>query len=80
MSNPYKDVPFIKVAARLAVSFFLIIILFRLGYGFFKFEGVDGLKNAYFSDGKWIEFLNYQAVMSLIYGLLLAGYYKFIKK
>ncbi len=78
--NPYKNVPFIKVAARLSVVFFILIILFRLVYGFFDLGGIDGLKAKYYREGAMVEFLNYHAVMALIYGVLLAGYYKFIKK
>jgi len=52
----------------------------RLFIGFFKFEGMEGVQNAYLVDGKWQVFLKTQAMMSVLYGLLMAGYYKFIKK
>lgn len=52
----------------------------RLFIGFFKLDGMEGLKNAYLNEGKWKAFLQIQAMMSVFYGLFMAGYYKFIKK
>jgi hypothetical protein len=52
----------------------------RLFIGFFKFDGIEGLQNAYLVDGKWQPFLKTQAMMSAFYGVFMAGYYKFIKK
>jgi len=78
--NQYKKASFIKLALRFTLSFFVIITLLRLFTGIFRFDGLLGLKQAYLVDGKWQPFLKVQTVMSLIYGLFMTGYYKFIKK
>lgn len=78
--NQYKTASFLKLTIRFVIMFFVLVTLMRLFMGFFKFEGIDGLKNAYFDNGKWKPFLKMQLAMSLLYGLFMAGYYKFIKK
>ncbi len=78
--NQYKNASFIKLAIRFTIVFFILVTLIRLFMGFFNFDGYEGLKNAYLVDGKWQPFLKTQGLMSVLYGLLLAGYYKFIKK
>ncbi|AOW21584.1 hypothetical protein LPB138_13245 [Urechidicola croceus] len=60
--------------------FFIAIALIKIILGFFRFSGFKGLQDEYFADGKWQYFLISNLVMSFIYGLLMAGYYKFIKK
>ena len=78
--NNYKNVRFINLFMRFTIVFFIVIILFKLVIGFFRFEGVEGLNNEYFIDGKWQPFIQFQVVISLAYGLFIAIYYKFIKK
>jgi hypothetical protein len=46
----------------------------------FKNGGVSGMIAEYFSTETWLPFLTIQLVMALIYGLIMASYYKFIKK
>ncbi len=78
--NTYKNIRFINLFIRFTIVFFIVIMLFKLAIGFFRFEGIDGLNNEYFVDGKWQPFIQLQVVMSLAYGLFIAIYYKFIKK
>jgi len=78
--NNYKNIRFINLFIRFTIVFFIVIMLFKLVIGFFRFEGIEGLNNEYFVDGKWQPFIQLQVVMSLAYGLFIAIYYKFIKK
>ncbi|MDC9723873.1 MAG: hypothetical protein PSN34_14025 [Urechidicola sp.] len=78
--NQYKNASFLKLTIRFVIVFFVLVTILRLCMGFFKFDGMEGLKTAYYYDDMWKVFLKTQALMSLLYGLLMAGYYKFIKK
>lgn len=78
--NQYKNARFLRLFIRFSIIFFVIITLLKIVMGFFRFDGLEGLKNEYFIDGKWQPFIQLQVVMSLSYGLLMAIYYKFIKK
>ncbi len=42
--------------------------------------GIDGMVEAYFSKDTWQQFAKLQLAISAIYGVFMAGYYKFIKK
>ncbi|PCI07071.1 MAG: hypothetical protein COB73_08835 [Flavobacteriaceae bacterium] len=78
--NQYKNTSFLKLSLRFIIVFFVLVTIMRLFIGFFKLDGMEGLKNAYLNEGKWKAFLQIQAMMSVFYGLFMAGYYKFIKK
>ena len=78
--SQYKKVTFLKLALRFFIGFFIFVTILRLFTGFFKFEGIEGLKQAYYNDGNWKTFLQTQVLFSSLYGLFMAGYYKFIKK
>lgn len=78
--NQYKNARFLNLFIRFAIIFFVIVTFLKIAMGFFRFDGLEGLKNEYFVDGKWQSFLRLQVIMSLVYGLMMAGFYKFIKK
>lgn len=78
--NTYKNIRFINLFIRFTIVFFIVIMLFKLIIGFFRYNGMEGLNDEYFVDGKWQPFLQLHVVMSLAYGLFIAIYYKFIKK
>lgn len=78
--NRYKNVRFINLFIRFAITFFMIVTVLKLFMGFFRFDGIEGVKNEYLVDGKWQPFIRLQVIMSLIYGLLMSVFYKFIKK
>lgn len=48
--------------------------------GIFKFDGFEGMQNEFFAEGKWMVFLKLQVGLSIVYGVFMAGYYKYIKK
>ena len=78
--NQYSKTSFVKLTVRFVIVFFVLVTALRLFIGFFKFEGIEGVQNEFFAEGKWQTFLKMQVAMSLLYGLFMAGYYKFIKK
>jgi hypothetical protein len=78
--NRYKNASFIKLFIRFFIIFFIIVALIKIFTGFFRFEGLEGLKREYFIDGKWQLFLKNIWMMSMIYGIFMTVYYKFIKK
>lgn len=78
--NQYKTTSFIKLALRFFVVFFVLVGIMRVFMGVFKFDGFDGMTTEFFSNGNWKMFLKLQVGLSLVYGVFMAGYYKFIKK
>ncbi len=78
--NQYKNASFLKLFIRFTIIFFIVVALIKTFTGFFMFDGLEGLKNEYFIDGKWQPFLKTIWLMSMMYGLLMTVYYKFIKK
>lgn len=79
-SNPYKNASFFKLALRFFLVFFIAVSILRIFIGVFKFDGIGGMVDNYFANDNWKQFLILQGTMALLYGLFLAGYYKFIKK
>ncbi|MDF1517436.1 MAG: hypothetical protein RQ864_03430 [Lutibacter sp.] len=78
--NPYKNQSFLNLTIRFSTIFFVIVTILKILISIFKNGGVSGMIAEYFSAETWLPFLTIQLVMSLIYGLIMAGYYKFIKK
>ena len=78
--NQYKNASFLKLFIRFTLVFIVVITLFKVFTGFFRFDGLKGLKNEYFIDGKWQPFLKMQWLLSMLYGFFMTVYYKFIKK
>ncbi len=78
--NPYKNQSFLKLTVRFASIFFVVITILKMMISIFKNGGITGMISEYFSAETWLPFLTIQLVMSLVYGLLMSGYYKFIKK
>lgn len=78
--NPYKNQSFLNLTVRFAAIFFVVVTILKIIISIFKNGGVSGMIAEYFSAETWLPFLTIQVVMSLIYGLLMGGYYKFIKK
>ena len=78
--NPYKNQSFLKLTVRFASIFFVIVTILKILISIFKNSGISGMVTEYFSAETWLPFLTIQLVMALIYGLIMAGYYKFIKK
>ena len=78
--NPYKNQFFLKLTVRFAAVFLVVVTILKIIISMFKNGGVSGMIAEFFSAETWLPFLTIQLVMSLIYGLIMAGYYKFIKK
>ncbi|MDO9595412.1 MAG: hypothetical protein Q7J19_10490 [Lutibacter sp.] len=78
--NPYKNQSFLKLTVRFALIFFVVVTILKIIISIFKNSGVSGMISEYFSAETWMSFVTIQLVMALVYGLLMAGYYKFIKK
>lgn len=78
--DTYKNQSFLKLTFRFASVFLVIVTVLKIIISMFKNGGVSGMVSEYFSAETWLPFLTIQLGMALIYGLLMAGYYKFIKK
>jgi len=78
--NPYKNQSFLRLTVRFATVFFVVVTILKIIISLFKNGGVSGMIAEYFSSETWLSFVAVQLVMALIYGLLMSGYYKFIKK
>lgn len=78
--NPYKNKPFIKLVIRFGITFLIVITLIKLIVSLFNDGGIDGMIARYFSSETWFNFVKIQLAISTVYGLFMAGYYKFIRK
>lgn len=78
--NQYKNQSFIKLTLRFGAIFLVIVSIIKIIMAIFKTGSVDGMIAQYFSSETFEQFIIIQLVMSLIYGVFMAGYYKFIKK
>ena len=78
--SAYKSQPFFKLVLRFGLIFLVVITVLKILVGTFKGGGISGMVDQYFSEDKWQQFIKIQLAISAIYGLFMAGYYKFIKK
>jgi len=78
--NQYKNEAFLKLALRFGFIFLLVISIIKIIFSIFNNGGIDGMVAEFFSADTWLLFVKMQLMMSVIYGLFMAGYYKFIKK
>ncbi len=78
--NPYKNQSFLKLTVRFASVFLVVVTILKIIISIFKNGGISGMVTEFFSSETWQIFVTTQLVMSLIYGLIMASYYKFIKK
>lgn len=78
--NKYKNQSFIKLAVRFTLIFLVIVSLIKIIMAIFKTGSIDAMLAQYFAEDTWQQFAKVQLVMSAIYGLFMAGYYKFIRK
>ncbi len=78
--NTYKSQPFFKLVLRFGLIFLVVITVLKIVIGTFKEGGISGMVDQYFYEDRWLQFVKIQLVISAIYGLFMAGYYKFIKK
>lgn len=78
--NTYKKQAFFKLALRFGFIFFIVITLIKIVFSTVKNGGIPGMADQYFSADTWLQFVKIQLIMSTVYGLFMAVYYKFIKK
>lgn len=78
--NIYKKHSFLKLTIRFGLVFLVIVSIFKIILSIFNHGGIDGMVDEYFSVNGFEEFAKIQVIMSALYGALMAGYYKFIKK
>lgn len=78
--NKYKAQPFFSLAVRFALIFMLLVSVFEIGFSVLKNLSFSIMVDHIFSEGKWQYFAKRIVVMSVLYGVFMAGYYKFIKK
>jgi hypothetical protein len=76
----YKNQSFFKLATRFGLVFLVVVSIIKIVASIFTTGSVSGMINQYFSFNTWQHFVSIQLMMSAIYGLFMAGYYKFIKK
>lgn len=78
--NTYKNQSFLKLTLRFGIIFLIVITIIKIVFSIFNHGSISGMVDEYFSSNTWQLFLKMQLVMSAIYGVFMAGYYKFIKK
>lgn len=78
--NAYKNKSFFKLTLRFGFIFLVVITLIKIIFAMVRNGGIPGMVDAYFSKDTWQQFVKMQLVISAIYGVFMAGYYKFIKK
>ncbi len=78
--SEYKNKSFFKLTIRFGLVFLVVVSMIKIVMAIFNTGSIAGMVNEYFSKDTWQQFVLIQLVISAIYGLFMAGYYKFIKK
>ena len=78
--NELKHEPFFKLVIRFGIIFFILIFIMETGFSILKNSSFSIMLKQYFLDGNWQNYLARLFLMAVVYGLFMAGYYKFIKK
>jgi len=78
--NQYKNQSFLKLVLRFGFIFLIVITVLKIIMSIFSNGSISGMINEYFSSETWFLFVKMQLAMSTLYGVFMAGYYKFIKK
>jgi hypothetical protein len=78
--NKYKEQSFFSLALRFGLTMIVIVFVLEIGFSILKNLSFSIMIEHVFSDGKWKYFMKKLVVLSVIYGVFMAGYYKFIKK
>ncbi|MDP3313440.1 hypothetical protein [Lutibacter sp.] len=77
--NSYKNASFLKLAIRFGLIFLVVISLIKIVVSLFSAGGFEGMIVTNFSAETWKPFVINNLIISLMYGLFMGGYYKFIK-
>jgi hypothetical protein len=78
--NQYKSQSFVKLTIRFGLLFLITVSIIKIVMAIFNTGSFDGMIALYFGEDTFFQFAKIQLGMSLLYGLFMAGYYKFIKK
>ena len=78
--NIYKNQSFLKLTIRFGLVFLVIVSGIKIIVSIFNHGGISGMVDEYFSANGFEQFAKTQVLMSALYGALMSGYYKFIKK
>lgn len=78
--NQYKSQSFVKLTIRFGLLFLITVSIIKIVMAIFNTGSFDGMIALYFGKDTFLQFIEIQLGMSLLYGLFMAGYYKFIKK
>ena len=78
--NQYKNTSLLKLFLQFFVPFFIFFVIISLVMTYFGEEGYEGLKKELFAEDKLMKFVGLQLGVSILYGLGMTVYYKFIKK
>lgn len=78
--NSYKKVPFFKLVLQFGLGFLVIIFCIEIIFSVIKNASFTAMLHQYFYNGNWFFFFERLIIMSIFYGIFMAGYYKFIKK
>ena len=78
--NKYKDKSFLKIVLQFGFIFLIAVSIIKIVMSIFSTGSISGMIDENFAKNKWQLFVKIQIIISLAYGLIMAGYYKFIKK
>jgi len=78
--NKYKDKSFLKIVLQFGFIFLIAVSIIKIVMSIFSTGSISGMIDENFAENKWQLFVKIQIIISLAYGLIMAGYYKFIKK
>lgn len=74
-----KNKSFFRLFFKLFFIFLVVVTLLKIVVAIFK-GGINGMVAQYFSKETFYQFAKIQLILSALYGLFMAGYYKFIRK
>ncbi len=76
----YKKEPFFKLVLRFGIIFLISVFFIEIIFSIIVNQSFTVMLQQYFFNSNWIPFLERLIIMSLFYGLFMAGYYKLFKK
>ncbi len=80
MNNSKKNKSFFQIALRFAIIFLVFVFIIKIVFSIVKNGSFEAMQEEYFSGDRFLSFAKGLIIMSIFYGLFMAGYYKFIKK
>ncbi|WP_372792576.1 hypothetical protein [Lutibacter sp.] len=78
--NTYKNQSFLSLTLRFGIVFLVVVSAIKIIFSIVANGSISGMTEELFSSSNWEQFVRMQLLMSVLYGSLMAGYYKFIKK